>query len=155
MLDSLRLLLLLSICYFLCWMGRGDQPETYFLKALFLSEHSKRAEHPHPHPQIPVSPKSQAQSQFQQLDNITDCQIQRLTVDIVHSMCCAMCFDVRQKQNKNDERYKVVIQIFFTFVASNVDISQRPKSVFIFLVQIFWLLSQKFLRCLIHTFFEL
>ena len=72
-------------------------------------------------------------------------------------MCCAMCFDVRQKQNKNDESYKVVIQIFFTFVASNanVDISQRPKSVFIFLVQIFWLLSQKFLSCLIHTFFEL
>ncbi len=33
MLDSPRLLLMLSTWYF-CWMGRGDHPETFLLKAL-------------------------------------------------------------------------------------------------------------------------
>ena len=41
MLDSQRLLLLLSTWYFFCLMGRGDHPGTFLLKALFCLKESE------------------------------------------------------------------------------------------------------------------
>ena len=75
-------------------------------------------------------------------------------VDIVDINCWYCALMCRKSKIKKMIDIKSSSRFFFIFLAPNVDISKRSKPVFIFLVQIFWLLSQKFLSSLIHTFFE-